>query len=132
MDAAVGPTLIPSYQLRCGRFEPVMEAAGVFSEDDEDSYSSECQDGDDDGNDDAAGGGYGGGTSYANKGENMGSTSYGMSCNGNQFVTKKFRGGNCVGQDEVDVTDNLESFDEAIEQVECVQVYSSSNNNATT
>jgi hypothetical protein len=111
-------------------FFPVMEAAGVISEDDEDSYSSECQDGDDDdGDDDADGGGYGGGTSYANKGENMGSTSYGMSCNANQFVTKKFRGGNCVGQDEVEVTDNLESFNQAIEQVECVQVYSSSNNN---
>jgi hypothetical protein len=57
----------------------------------------------------------------------MGSTSYGMSCNGNQFVTKKFRG--CVGQDEVEITDNLRSFNAAIEQVECVQVYSSSNNN---
>jgi hypothetical protein len=111
-------------------FEPVMEAAGVFSEDDEESYTSECQEGgdNDDGND-ADGGGYGGGTSYANKGANMGSTSYGMSCNGNQFVTKKFRGGNCVGQDEVEVTDNLESFNAAIEQVQCVQVYSSSNNN---
>jgi hypothetical protein len=57
----------------------------------------------------------------------MGSTSYGMSCNGNQFVTKKFRGG--VGQDEVEITDNLDPFNAAIEQVECVQVYSSSNNN---
>jgi hypothetical protein len=64
-------------------FEPVMEAAGTFSEDDEDSYSAECQDGDADADadgNDADGGGYGGGTSYANKGDNMGSSSYGMSC----------------------------------------------------
>jgi hypothetical protein len=112
-------------------FEPVMEAGGVFSEDDEDTYTSECQDGgdnDDDGND-ADGGGYGGGTNYANKGDNMGTTSYGMSCDSNQFVTKKFKGSTCVGQDEVEVSDTLESFNEAIEQVDCVQVYSSSNNN---
>jgi hypothetical protein len=109
-------------------FEPIMEAAGVFSEDDEDSYTAECQDGDDD-NDGNDGGGYGGGTSYANKGDNMGSTSYGMSCNGNQFVTKKFRGRSCDGKDEIEVTDLLESFNEAIEQVQCVQVYSGSNGN---
>jgi hypothetical protein len=69
-------------------FEPVMEAAGVFSEDNAASYTDQCKDGDDDGND-AEGGGCGGGTSYANKGGNMGSTSYGISCDGNQFVTKK-------------------------------------------
>jgi hypothetical protein len=33
-----------------------------------------------------------GGTSYITRAKYMGSTSYGMSCNGNQFVTKKFRG----------------------------------------
>jgi hypothetical protein len=107
-------------------FEPVMEAAGIFSEENEDSYSAECQDGDDDGND-ADGGGYGGGTSYANKGDNMGSTSYGMSCHDGQFVTKKFHGRYCDGKDEIEVTNLLESFNEAIEQVECVQVYSGSN-----
>jgi hypothetical protein len=109
-------------------FEPLMEAAGIFSEDNEDSYSAECKDGDGDGND-ADGGGYGGGTSYANKGDNMRSTSYGMSCDGSQFVTKKFRGRYCDGKDEIEVTNLLESFNQAIEQVECVQVYSASNDN---
>jgi hypothetical protein len=104
-----------------------MEAAGTFSEDDEDSYSAECQDGDADADgNDADGGGYGGGTSYANKGDNMGSSSYGMSCDGTKFVTKKFRGRYCDGKDEIEVTNLLESFNEAIEQVECVQVYSGS------
>jgi hypothetical protein len=109
-------------------FENVMEAAGIFSEDNEDSYSAECKDGDGDSNN-ANGGGYGGGTSYANKGDNMGSTSYAMSCDGNQFVTKKFRGRYCDGKDEIEVTNLLESFNQAIEQVQCVQVYSSSNDN---
>jgi hypothetical protein len=59
----------------------------------------------------------------------MGSTSYGMSCDGNEFVTKKFRGRYCDGKDEIEVTNLLESFNEAIEQVECVQVYSGSNDN---
>jgi hypothetical protein len=131
-DGCTSGTYINSFFTNYGvdAFEPVMEAAGVFSEDNEDSYTAECQDGDDDdGNDgnDADGGGYGGGTSYANKGDNMGSTSYGMSCNGNQFVTKKFRGRYCDGKDEIKVTNLLESFNEAIEQVECVQVYSGSN-----
>jgi hypothetical protein len=111
-------------------FEPVMEAAGVFSEDDEDSYTAECAEGDDDDDDsgdDAYGGGYGGGTSYANKGDNLGSISYGMSCDGNQFVTKKFRGTVCDGKDEIEVTDLLESFNEAIVQVDCVEVYSAAN-----
>jgi hypothetical protein len=109
-------------------FEPVMEAAGVFSEGNGDSYTAECQEGgNNDAGNDADGGGYGGGTSYANKGDNMGSTSYGMSCNSNQFVTKKFRGRYCDGKDAMEVTNLLESFNEAIEQVECVQVYSGSN-----
>jgi hypothetical protein len=52
-----------------------------------------------------------------------------MSCDDNQFVTKKFRGRYCDGKDEIEITNLLESFNEAIEQVECAQVYSGSNDN---
>jgi hypothetical protein len=47
---------------RVDAFEPVIEAAGIFSEDNEDSCSTECKDGD--GND-ADEGGYVGSTCYA-------------------------------------------------------------------
>jgi hypothetical protein len=130
-DGCTSGTYINSFFTNYGvdAFEPVMEAAGLFSEGSEDLYTAECQDGDDDDGNDADGRGYGGGTAYANKGDNMGSTSYGMSCDGTQFVTKKFRGRYCDGKDEIKITDLLESFNEAIVQVECVQVYSGSSSN---
>lgn len=108
-------------------FSPVWNAAGVSSAYD---YTSECQEGED--GDDDNGGGYGGGTSYANKGDNQGSTSYGLGCNGAQFASKEFRGSNCDGNDEIKIMDELESFNAAIEEVECTQIYSDSgedNNN---
>jgi hypothetical protein len=95
MDAAVESTLIPSYHYGMD-FEPVMEAVYACFRKTMKILFFECQDG----------------VMMVmttlleevtvevplhNKGENMGSTSYGMSCNGNQFVTKKFRGGCWTG-----------------------------------
>lgn len=55
-----------------------------------------------------------------------GYSSYGTVCSYTRFVTAKFRGALCVGSNVDSVSDYLENFNKAIQQVGCVAIYDSS------
>ena len=53
-------------------------------------------------------------------------TSSGMGCKRNRFVTDTYGGAFCDGNDYTKTTDTLDSFNEALDKLDCVQIYDSS------
>jgi hypothetical protein len=119
----VGGTYINSFFTNMG----VETFTSVLNDDS--GITSDCQEADDDDGGDysSSGGGYGGGTSYANKGDYLADTSYGVACDNDtgKFVGKHFRGQNCDGNDVIATIGDLEDFNALMEDVDCFEVYSS-------
>jgi hypothetical protein len=57
-------------------------------------------------------------------GGNKDSTSYGLSCDGRDFVQSKFNGAYCVSGNEAEIMNTLPSFNSQMQQVDCLQIYS--------
>ena len=53
-------------------------------------------------------------------------TSAGTGCSRNRFVKDTYGGAFCDGNDHVETTDTLDSFNEALEDLDCVQIYDTS------
>ena len=53
-------------------------------------------------------------------------TSSGMGCKRNRFVTDTYGGAFCDGNDYTKTTDTLDSFNKALDKLDCVQIYDSS------
>lgn len=53
-------------------------------------------------------------------------TSTGTGCQRKKFVTDSYWGANCNGDNYVETTDTLDNFNQALHQLECVQIYDSS------
>ena len=62
----------------------------------------------------------------ADKGNFAAYTSSGTGCQHNRFVTDTYGGANCDGNDYVKTTDTLGSFNKALDNLDCVQIYDSS------
>ena len=63
---------------------------------------------------------------HDDKGNFAAYTSSGTGCQQNRFVTDTYGGANCDGNDYVKTTDTLGSFNKALDNLDCVQIYDSS------